>query len=217
MPSPFSMKVWDFLFSSYIICSQKCFLPFVLMPGLFCHFILTLTRKRIFFSLPFSSSNLLFSALPLHSLPAPSPPPRSSPFFFVWFSVQCLLSGDFSFWSVFVCSQEKLVSHWIFFFLSRSFDSLLELKLFFFFIFSPFVSHLQCRKHLKSRRLVSITQLGADRVVDLQFGSNEAAYHLIVELYDRVSCLCACKHDHVCWVMLLWFDDENCCWDLSLL
>ena len=26
-----------------------------------------------------------------------------------------------------------------------------------------------------------------DRVVDLQFGSNEAAYHIIIELYDRVS------------------------------
>ena len=26
-------------------------------------------------------------------------------------------------------------------------------------------------------------------MVDLQFGSNEAAYHLIVELYDRVSYL----------------------------
>lgn len=29
-------------------------------------------------------------------------------------------------------------------------------------------------------------QLGVDRIVDLQFGSDEAAYHLIVELYDRV-------------------------------
>ncbi|CAM9584233.1 unnamed protein product [Lampetra planeri] len=44
---------------------------------------------------------------------------------------------------------------------------------------------MKCRKHLKSRRLVSVEQLGTDRVVDLQFGSNEAAYHLIVELYDR--------------------------------
>ncbi|KAG7328087.1 hypothetical protein KOW79_008031 [Hemibagrus wyckioides] len=44
---------------------------------------------------------------------------------------------------------------------------------------------MKCRKHLKSRRLVHITQLGVDRIVDLQFGSEEAAYHLIVELYDR--------------------------------
>ena len=46
---------------------------------------------------------------------------------------------------------------------------------------------LQCRKHLRTRRLISITQLGVDRVIDLQFGSNVAAYHLIIEFYDRVS------------------------------
>ena len=47
--------------------------------------------------------------------------------------------------------------------------------------------YFQCRKHIRSRRLVNICQLGIDRIVDLQFGSGEAAYHLIVELYDRVS------------------------------
>ncbi|KAL4613104.1 nuclear export mediator factor NEMF [Arapaima gigas] len=44
---------------------------------------------------------------------------------------------------------------------------------------------MKCRKHLKSRRLVLVKQLGVDRIVDIQFGSDEAAYHLIVELYDR--------------------------------
>ncbi|XP_071961778.1 ribosome quality control complex subunit NEMF-like [Antedon mediterranea] len=44
---------------------------------------------------------------------------------------------------------------------------------------------MKLRKHLKTRRLVQIKQLGMDRIVDLQFGSDEAAYHLIVELYDR--------------------------------
>ena len=29
-------------------------------------------------------------------------------------------------------------------------------------------------------------QLGIDRIVDLQFGSGEAAYHVVLELYDRV-------------------------------
>ena len=42
------------------------------------------------------------------------------------------------------------------------------------------------RKHLRSRRLENVSQVGVDRIVDLQFGSSEAAYHLIVELYDRV-------------------------------
>jgi len=50
-----------------------------------------------------------------------------------------------------------------------------------------FLRYQQCRKHLKTRRLVSVKQLGIDRIVDFQFGSDEAAYHLIVELYDRVS------------------------------
>lgn len=50
-----------------------------------------------------------------------------------------------------------------------------------------FLHYLQCRKHLKTRRLVSVNQLGIDRIVNFQFGSDEAAYHLIVELYDRVS------------------------------
>ncbi|XP_051942236.1 ribosome quality control complex subunit NEMF-like [Hippocampus zosterae] len=44
---------------------------------------------------------------------------------------------------------------------------------------------MKCRKHLKTRRLTHVKQLGMDRIVDLQFGSEEAAYHLIVELYDR--------------------------------
>ena len=42
------------------------------------------------------------------------------------------------------------------------------------------------RKHLKGRRLESVQQLGVDRIVDLTFGSGEAAYHVILELYDRV-------------------------------
>ncbi|GLD47970.1 nuclear export mediator factor NEMF [Lates japonicus] len=44
---------------------------------------------------------------------------------------------------------------------------------------------MKCRKHLKTRRLTQVKQLGIDRIVDIQFGSDEAAYHLIIELYDR--------------------------------
>ncbi|XP_021353469.1 nuclear export mediator factor Nemf-like isoform X2 [Mizuhopecten yessoensis] len=44
---------------------------------------------------------------------------------------------------------------------------------------------MKLRKHIKGRRLESITQLGVDRIVNLQFGSGEAAYHVILELYDR--------------------------------
>eukprot|EP00731_Ephydatia_muelleri_P028292 Em0019g1165a len=44
---------------------------------------------------------------------------------------------------------------------------------------------MKCRKHLRTRRLTALTQLGVDRVVDFQFGSGEGTYHLIIELYDR--------------------------------
>lgn len=44
---------------------------------------------------------------------------------------------------------------------------------------------LKLRKHLKNKRIEYIKQVGIDRVVDIQFGINEAAYHIIIELYDR--------------------------------
>ncbi|XP_033356779.1 nuclear export mediator factor NEMF homolog isoform X1 [Bombus vosnesenskii] len=44
---------------------------------------------------------------------------------------------------------------------------------------------MKMRKHLKNKRLESLTQIGVDRMIDLQFGSGEAAYHVILELYDR--------------------------------
>ncbi|XP_037946929.1 nuclear export mediator factor NEMF homolog [Teleopsis dalmanni] len=44
---------------------------------------------------------------------------------------------------------------------------------------------MKLRKHLKNKRLEKLQQLGADRIVDFQFGVGEAAYHIILELYDR--------------------------------
>ncbi|XP_055371755.1 ribosome quality control complex subunit NEMF homolog [Condylostylus longicornis] len=44
---------------------------------------------------------------------------------------------------------------------------------------------MKLRKHLKNKRLEKVEQLGIDRIVDFQFGSGEAAYHIILELYDR--------------------------------
>ena len=44
---------------------------------------------------------------------------------------------------------------------------------------------LKLRKHLRNKRIENIKQVGIDRVVDIQFGINEAAYHIIIELYDR--------------------------------
>lgn len=44
---------------------------------------------------------------------------------------------------------------------------------------------MKLRKHLRTKKLVSIRQLGMDRVIDLQFGREEFAAHLIVELYAQ--------------------------------
>ncbi|XP_049878104.1 ribosome quality control complex subunit NEMF homolog isoform X2 [Pectinophora gossypiella] len=44
---------------------------------------------------------------------------------------------------------------------------------------------MKLRKHLKNKRLEKLSQLGVDRIVDLQFGSGEVAFHVILELYDK--------------------------------
>ncbi|XP_075145246.1 nuclear export mediator factor NEMF homolog Clbn [Haematobia irritans] len=44
---------------------------------------------------------------------------------------------------------------------------------------------MKLRKHLKNKRLEKLSQIGTDRIVDFQFGVGEAAYHIILELYDR--------------------------------
>lgn len=45
---------------------------------------------------------------------------------------------------------------------------------------------LKLRKHLRTRRLEDIKQLGVDRIVDFQFGTGDARFHLILELYSQV-------------------------------
>jgi hypothetical protein len=45
---------------------------------------------------------------------------------------------------------------------------------------------LKLRKHLRTRRLEDVRQLGVDRVVDFVFGSGENAHHLILEMYAQV-------------------------------
>ncbi|NWR56606.1 NEMF factor, partial [Bucorvus abyssinicus] len=66
---------------------------------------------------------------------------------------------------------------------------------------------MKCRKHLKTRRLVSVKQLGIDRIVDFQFGSDEAAYHLIIELYDRGNIVLT-DHEYVILNILRFRTDE---------
>ncbi|KAF7254942.1 hypothetical protein EG68_08639 [Paragonimus skrjabini miyazakii] len=44
---------------------------------------------------------------------------------------------------------------------------------------------MKLRKHIRNRKVVCINQLGMDRIVDIQFGFDDTAFHLIAELYDR--------------------------------
>ena len=46
---------------------------------------------------------------------------------------------------------------------------------------------LKLRKHLRTRRLEDVKQLGVDRIVDFVFGTGEATHHLILELYSQVN------------------------------
>ncbi|KAG2383362.1 hypothetical protein C9374_004699 [Naegleria lovaniensis] len=44
---------------------------------------------------------------------------------------------------------------------------------------------LKLRKHIRTKRLENVAQLGVDRVVDFTFGVEEKAYHLIVEFFAK--------------------------------
>ena len=48
---------------------------------------------------------------------------------------------------------------------------------------SPFAMKL--RKHIKTKRLEDVKQIGGDRVVDFKFGSGEVCNHIILELYSQ--------------------------------
>ncbi|KAJ3191313.1 hypothetical protein HK101_007892 [Irineochytrium annulatum] len=48
---------------------------------------------------------------------------------------------------------------------------------------SPGFFATKLRKYLKSKRLCEIRQFGMDRIMDLTFGENEFAFHLVLEFY----------------------------------
>ena len=45
---------------------------------------------------------------------------------------------------------------------------------------------LKLRKHVRTRRVEKVEQLGADRVVVITCGSGVAEHKLVIELYDKV-------------------------------
>lgn len=45
---------------------------------------------------------------------------------------------------------------------------------------------LKLRKHLRTRRLDDVRQLGVDRLIDFSFGTGPNCHHLLLELYAQV-------------------------------
>ncbi|XP_015378249.1 PREDICTED: nuclear export mediator factor NEMF homolog, partial [Diuraphis noxia] len=58
---------------------------------------------------------------------------------------------------------------------------------------APSSFSMKLRKHLSNKRLEKLSQMGFDRIIDLQFGVGEAAYHVILELYDKGNIILADK------------------------
>lgn len=58
---------------------------------------------------------------------------------------------------------------------------------------SPSSFTMKLRKHLKNKRLEAITQLGIDRIIQMQFGTGDAKYFIILELFDRGNII-LCDH-----------------------
>ncbi|KAI6193506.1 Nuclear export mediator factor NEMF [Aphelenchoides besseyi] len=44
---------------------------------------------------------------------------------------------------------------------------------------------MKFRKHINQKRLTHVAQVGVDRIVDMTFGDEERACHVLVEVYDR--------------------------------
>lgn len=69
---------------------------------------------------------------------------------------------------------------------------------------------MKLRKHLRTKKLNKIEQLGIDRVIDLTFGKGEASYHILVELYASGNVILT---DHEYTILSLLrshkFDDET--------
>lgn len=59
------------------------------------------------------------------------------------------------------------------------------------------------RKSIRNKRIEDIKQVGIDRLIDIQFGSGQAANHLMVELYDRGN-LILTDHNYCILAILRW-------------
>ena len=71
---------------------------------------------------------------------------------------------------------------------------------------------MKLRKHLRTKRIESIRQVGIDRVIDIQFGTGTHAYHILVEFYAKGNIILT-DHEYIILNLLRKheYDDENKC------
>lgn len=50
---------------------------------------------------------------------------------------------------------------------------------------SPSGFTMKLRKHISNKRIIKLEQVGCDRIIDIQFGSGEVAFHIFIELFNR--------------------------------
>ncbi|CAM0135522.1 hypothetical protein VKS41_005168 [Umbelopsis sp. WA50703] len=67
------------------------------------------------------------------------------------------------------------------------------------------------RKHLRTRRLVNVRQLGSDRIVDFEFAGGElhAGYHIIVEFYASGNIILTDQDYHILTLLRVVQPNEN--------
>lgn len=68
---------------------------------------------------------------------------------------------------------------------------------------------LKLRKHIRTKRIEFIKQMGVDRVVDIQFGTGEVAHHLILELFAHGNIVLADANYHVLTLLRSHRDDDK--------
>jgi len=67
---------------------------------------------------------------------------------------------------------------------------------------------MKLRKHIRTRRLTAIEQLGCDRVIDITFGRGDNAFHLILELFSGGNVLCT-DHEYRIVALLRAHNDQQ--------
>lgn len=67
---------------------------------------------------------------------------------------------------------------------------------------------IKLRKYLRNKRVEDISQVGIDRIIDIRFGSQQLANHLIIELYDRGN-LILTDHSYCIIAILRWRKQES--------